>query len=191
MNMNMTQDQAIEVIRQYTELFNLNSEQEVIDATQLLMANPDNVYEGPMYRTVYLPYDVVSKFKTVDQLNQYLIDNARDVSSWSKSIDGMTNAVYHLIDGECIEHNGGIVICRTGQALDCEKVYEHCWHDGPEEELLCNSRVQDFTIHAFTLGCDQMSHAIDQYDRFLMDLVQLELDDEEQAYTAYVKNITG
>ncbi len=189
--MNMTQDQAIEVIRQYTELFNLNSEQEVIDATQLLMANPDNVYEGTMYRTVYLPYSVVSKFKTVHDLNQYLIDNAQEVSSWSKTLYGMTNAVYHLIDGECIDDNGGIVICRTGQALDCEQVYEHCWDDGPEEELLCNGRVQDFTIHAFSLGCEQMSHTVDQYDRFLSDLLQLEYDDEEQAYTAYVKNITG
>ncbi len=191
MNMNMTQDQAIEVIRQYTELFNLNSEKEVIDATQLLMANPDNVYEGPMYRTVYLPYDVVSKFKTVDQLNQYLIDNAQDVSSWSKTLYGMTNAVYHLIDGECIEHNGGIVICRTGQALDCEDLFDHSAFNNNEDELLCNSRVQDFTIHAFSVGCEQMSHVIDQYDRFLSDLLQLEYDDQEQAYMAYVKNITG
>ncbi len=191
--MNMTQDQAIAIVQDYTEQFNEVhvSNGSLNKAVQVLMANPDNVYEGPMYRTVYLSYDVVSKFKTVDALNQYLIDNAQDVSSWSKSINGMTNAVYHLIDGECIEHNGGIVICRTGQALDCEDLFDHSAFNNNEDELLCNSRVQDFTIHAFSVGCEQMSHVIDQYDRFLSDLLQLEYDDQEQAYMAYVKNITG
>jgi len=177
----MNQDQAIAIVQDYTEEFNEVhvSNGSLNKAVQVLASNPDNVYEGPMYRTVYLSYDVISKFETVDELNQYLIDNAQEVSSWCKSIIGMFKVIVDLIDDDWIVESGGVVISRTGKALDCES----------QDVLLCDGRVQDFTVHGFSVGCDQLLYSVDQYDRFLSDLHQLEVDEEERQYILYIKNL--
>ena len=173
----MNQHQAAEIVQDYTE--QRQAHDSLRDAIQVLMANPDKVYEGTMYRTVYLPYSVISKCKTVDQLNQYLIDNAQEVSSWCKSIIGMFKVIDNLIDDDWIVESGGVVISRTGQALDCES----------QEVLLCDGCVQDFTVHGFSVGCDQLLYSVGQYERFLSDLHQLEVDEEERQYILYVKNL--
>ena len=173
----MNQHQAAEIVQDYTEQHQAHDS--LRDAIQVLASNPDNVYEGPMYRTVYLPYSVISKFETVDELNQYLIDNAQEVSSWCKSIIGMFKVIVDLIDDDWIVESGGVVISRTGKALDCES----------QDVLLCDGRVQDFTVHGFSVGCDQLLYSVDQYDRFLSDLHQLEVDEEERQYILYIKNL--
>ena len=173
----MNQHQAAEIVQDYTEQRQAHGS--LNEAVQVLMANPDKVYEGTMYRTVYLPYSVISKCKTVDQLNQYLIDNAQEVSSWCKSIIGMFKVIDNLIDDDWIVESGGVVISRTGQALDCES----------QEVLLCDGRVQDFTVHGFSVGRDQLLYSVGQYERFLSDLHQLEVDEEERQYILYVKNL--
>ncbi len=173
----MNQHQAAEIVQDYTEQHQAHDS--LRDAIQVLASNPDKVYEGTMYRTVYLPYSVISKFETVDELNQYLIDNAQEVSSWCKSIIGMFKVIDNLIDDDWIVESGGVVISRTGKALDCES----------QDVLLCDGRVQDFTVHGFSVGCDQLLYSVGQYQRFLSDLHQLEVDEEERQYILYIKNL--
>lgn len=165
------EQQAIAVVHKYTNEMVVTDQ--LSKAVALLMGNPRYVYDGIMYRTVFLPTETLQSLNPTALLHHIINYGGNSVSAWAKTKAGMKLAVYHEIDSGNVVHNGAVTISRRGRGLDINQLGSREEFFEREGEVLCTDYM-GAKIVGYGAGGDICTYRPNQYAEFIQELVQLD-----------------
>lgn len=128
-------------------------------SAETLISNNTYIFTGPMVRMVLIPRDKILSVKSEDQLSslwqQYMQNKSTKYVSWSKTLEGINNALTNHVDQEMAVSDVGIVISQSGKGVDVEQIildHSDAQEYAEEQEVLAplyNSHLTHFLGYTY------------------------------------------